>query len=102
MRFWGKVFCSLFNTFVKFLTVHHYFSLQDIKISFEDVDFYANVSLILNTPVRNSKTQQTIVLITIPGLNWDTGVWVAQGVTAMHFTPGLPKIPVTFFKVGQS
>ena len=26
------------------------------KISFEDVDYYAKLSLILNTPVRNSKT----------------------------------------------
>ena len=41
--------------------VCHYFSLQDIKISFEDVDFYAKLSLILNTPVRNSKTQRHIV-----------------------------------------
>ena len=41
--------------------VPHYFSLQDIKISFEDVDFYAKLSLILNTPVRNSKTQRTIL-----------------------------------------
>ena len=40
-------------------------NLQDIKISFEDVDFpvdfYAKLSLILDNPVGNSKTQQTIV-----------------------------------------
>ena len=36
------------------------FMLQDIKISFEDVDFYSKVSLILDTLVRNSTTQRTI------------------------------------------
>ena len=32
--------------------VCHYFSLQDIKISFEDVDFYAKLSLILDTLLK--------------------------------------------------
>ena len=41
--------------------VRHYFSLQDIKISSEDVDFYAKLSLILDTPVGNSKKQRTIL-----------------------------------------
>ena len=38
-----------------FLSARHYFNLQDIKISFEDVDFYAKLSLILDTTVGNSK-----------------------------------------------
>ena len=41
--------------------VRHYVYLQDIKISFEDVDFYAKMSLIMDTPSRNSKTQQTLI-----------------------------------------
>ena len=36
---------------------------QDIKISFEYVDFYAKLSLILNIQVRNSTTQWTILLM---------------------------------------
>ena len=44
-----------------FLSARHYFYLQDIKISFEFVDFYAKMSLILYTPSRNSTTQQTII-----------------------------------------
>ena len=35
--------------------------LQDIKISFEYVDSYAKLSLILDTSVRKSKTQRTIL-----------------------------------------
>ena len=38
-----------------------YFCFQDIKIYFDDVNFYAEMSLILDTPSRNSKTQQTIM-----------------------------------------
>ena len=49
---------------VLFLPAHHSFNLQDIKISFENVDFYAKLSLILDTPVRNSTTQRTILCIT--------------------------------------
>ena len=45
------------------MTVHHSFCLQDINISFEYVDFYGKMSLILDTPVRNSKTQWTILFI---------------------------------------
>ena len=37
-------------------------SLLLLKISFEDVDFYAKLSLILDTAVRNSTTQKTIIL----------------------------------------
>ena len=37
------------------MTARHYFSLQDIKISFEDVDFYAKLSLILNTLAKKHK-----------------------------------------------
>ena len=44
-----------------FLSACHYFNLQDIKFSFEDVDFYAKLSLILDTPVGNSTTQWTIL-----------------------------------------
>ena len=44
-----------------FLSARHYFNLQNIKISFEDVNFYAKLSLILDTPVGNLKTQQTIL-----------------------------------------
>ena len=46
-----------------FLSAHHYPNFQDIKISFEDVDFYAKLSLILDTLVGNSKTQRTIIHI---------------------------------------
>ena len=47
----------------KQLCISRYFlvTLIDIKISLEDVDFYAKLSLILNTPDRNSKTQRTIM-----------------------------------------
>ena len=38
-----------------------YFCFQDIKIYFDDVNFYAEMSLILDTPSRNSTTQQTIM-----------------------------------------
>ena len=41
--------------------VRHYFYLQDIKISFEEVDFYAKLSITLDTLVRNLTTQRTIV-----------------------------------------
>ena len=34
---------------------HYYFCLLDIKISFENVDFYAKMSLILYTPSRKSQ-----------------------------------------------
>ena len=44
-----------------YLSARHYFNLQVIKISFEDVDFYAKLSLILDTPVGNSKAQLTIM-----------------------------------------
>ena len=45
-----------------FLSACHYFNLQDIKISFEYVDFYAKLSLIFDTLVRNSKTQRRNIL----------------------------------------
>ena len=40
---------------------HHYFSLQDIKIAFEDVELYAKMSIILDTQIKNSTTQWTIM-----------------------------------------
>ena len=46
-----------------------YFNLQDIKISFEDVVFYAKLSLILDTLVGNSKTQRTILSIATVFMN---------------------------------
>ena len=51
---------------VLFLSACRYFNLQDIKIPFEDVDFYAKLSLILDTPVGNSKTQMTIMFMLCP------------------------------------
>ena len=44
-----------------FLSACLYFYLQDIKISFEDINFYTKLSLILDTLARNSATQRTIV-----------------------------------------
>ena len=38
-----------------FLLAHQYFNLQDIQMSFEDVDYYTKLSLILDTPVGNWK-----------------------------------------------
>ena len=40
---------------------HHYVCLQDIRISFWHVDFYATISVNLDTRVRNSTTQLTII-----------------------------------------
>ena len=45
----------------RFLSAHYYFYLQDIKISFEYVDFYAKTLLVLDTRVGNSTTQWTLV-----------------------------------------
>ena len=42
-----------------FLWARYYFYLQDIKISFEDVDFFAKLSQILDTLVSNSTIQLT-------------------------------------------
>ena len=56
-----KLFLNFENAL--FLSARHYFNLQDIKISFEDVDFYAKLSLILDTPVGNSKTQRIIRIV---------------------------------------
>ena len=39
----------------------HYLCLQNIKISFEYVDFYAKLSLILDTSAKNFITQQILV-----------------------------------------
>ena len=47
----------------QFLLAHHYVCLQDIKISFWHVDFYAKISLILDTRIENSTTQLTIICI---------------------------------------
>ena len=45
----------------QFLPAHHYVCLQDIKISFWHVDFYAKISLNLDTRIKNSTTQLTII-----------------------------------------
>ena len=45
----------------QFLSARHYFFLQDIKISFKYVDFHAKLSPSLDTWVRNSTTQWTII-----------------------------------------
>ena len=45
----------------QFLSARHYFFLQDIKISFKYVDFYAKTLLVLDTRIRNSTTQWTII-----------------------------------------
>ena len=45
----------------QFLPAHHYFCLQDIKISFDQADFYTKISLILNPSGRNSITQLTLM-----------------------------------------
>ena len=37
------------------MSVRHYFHLQDIKISIEDVNFYAKLSLILDTLVNKTE-----------------------------------------------
>ncbi len=42
------------------LSASHYFDLQDIKISFHYVDFYAKMLLVLDTRIKNSTTQRTI------------------------------------------
>ena len=47
---------------VQFLLACHYFCVQNIKISFEYADFYAKISLILNSAARNSITQQTLLI----------------------------------------
>ena len=41
---------------------------KGIKISFEDVYFYAKLSLVMDTPVRNSTTQWTIIVIDLARL----------------------------------
>ena len=46
-----------------FFSAHNYSYLEDIKISFEDVDFYAQMLLIMDTLVRNSTTQGTLLHI---------------------------------------
>ena len=51
---------SIFEKFnlvkiAQFLTVRHYFSLQDIKISFEDVDFYFLCNQGLENVIRDWK-----------------------------------------------
>ena len=45
----------------QFMMARHYFCLQDIKISFKDVNFYTKMSLILDTPSQNPTTQRTIL-----------------------------------------
>ena len=45
----------------QFFLTQHYVCLQDIKISFWHVDFYAKISLILDTRIENSTTQLTII-----------------------------------------
>ena len=47
----------------QFLLARHYVCLQDIKISFWYVDFYAKISLILDTSAKNFITQQTLLFI---------------------------------------
>ncbi len=42
--------------YAQFMRACHYFCLQNIKISFEHADFYAKISLILDTKARNSLT----------------------------------------------
>ena len=44
-----------------FLSACHSFYLQDIKVSFEYVDIYAKMALILYTLFGNSTTQRTII-----------------------------------------
>ena len=45
------------------LPAHHYVCLQDIKISDWLVDFYAQISLILDTRIKNSTTQLMLLNI---------------------------------------
>ena len=44
------------------LSARHYFYVHDIKISFEYVNFYAKTLLVLDTRVRNSTTQRTLLV----------------------------------------
>ena len=46
-----------------FLSARHSFYLQDIKVSFEYVDFYAKILLVKYTRVKNSTIQRTIISI---------------------------------------
>ncbi len=39
------------------MPARHYFCIQNIKIFFECADFYAKISLILDTLAKNSITQ---------------------------------------------
>ncbi len=46
----------------QFLLARQYFCVQNIKISFEYADFYAKISLILDTAARNSITQRALLV----------------------------------------
>ena len=58
-QFWETLFGKNVLNFW-WLTIT-YFCLQDIKIFFEDVDFYAKLSLILDILVKKSTTQWTMI-----------------------------------------
>ena len=45
------------------LSARHYFYVHDIKISFKYVNFYKKPLLVLDTQVRNSTTQRTLMYI---------------------------------------
>ena len=60
---------SLFSN--NFLLARHYFCLQNIKISFEYADFYAKISLILDTSAKNFITQQTLLSINFVRQIWN-------------------------------
>ena len=54
---------------VQFLPARHYFCAQNIKTTFEYADFYAKISLILDTTARNSITQWILVFLPENGTN---------------------------------
>ena len=97
-----------------YLCIQHSFYWHDIKISFEYVDFYAKMSLILDTRVsnwtiqqtishtvcerslmkgflcpfkitlRNNKTEKNFSLKTTRKLTWQTKIWLPYD---LHTTP---------------
>ena len=53
----------------QFLPACQYFCLQNIKISFDQTDFYTKISLILDPSARNSTTQ-LILLVSLDCVRW--------------------------------
>ena len=81
-----------------FLMARHYFYLQDIKISFGHVDFYAKMLLVLGARVRNSPTQQTILATYRIGT---TGIYATLAVGHASSPPILPNVTQSYKKIAK-